>query len=91
MLKKDRHSLKMHDLRKRIVFVAQHRGTKEADIMIGRFVEEVLPQLSDAELSELESFLQIADATLIDWAFKRKTPEGAEKTAMVERFLEFYK
>lgn len=90
LLRNVRRSLKMHNLRKRLIFLAQHRGTKEADIMVGRFVEETLPNLSDDELTQMEEFLQIADAILIDWAYKRKTPEDEEKTVMVERFVAFY-
>ena len=36
--------------RRRALYRAQHRGTKEMDHMIGRFAEAKVPQLSAEEL-----------------------------------------
>jgi len=41
--------------RRRLLFRARHRGTKEADLMIGGFVSRNLSAFSEAELGEIEA------------------------------------
>lgn len=53
--------------RRRIVFRAQHRGTYENDLLIGDFVKAEVAAMSEAELDELEAFMEFPDADLADW------------------------
>ena len=50
--------------RKRLLFRCWHRGTRELDLIIGRFGDAHLVGLSDAELGELERILDVADPEL---------------------------
>ena len=52
--------------RKRLLFRCWHRGTRELDLIVGRFADTYLPTLSDAELSQLEVILDVADPELYD-------------------------
>ena len=53
--------------RRRLVFRAQHRGTKETDILIGGFVARHIATLSDADVTALEEILELWDVDLADW------------------------
>ena len=53
--------------RKRALYRAQHRGTKEMDWMIGRYVAVRLQDMSGAALDTFEVFLEIGDPTLNAW------------------------
>jgi antitoxin CptB len=53
--------------RRRLLFRATHRGTKEADILIGGFVTRNLAAFSDAEIEALEELLEMPDPVLADW------------------------
>ena len=53
--------------RRRAVYRAAHRGTKEMDIMLGRYCKAVLPGLSDPALARLEQFLELPDPELQAW------------------------
>lgn len=53
--------------RKRIRFRSWHRGTKEADLILGGFADRHLAALDDRGLDMLEQLLEVADADLIDW------------------------
>ena len=44
--------------RRRLIFRAMHRGTKEADLMIGGFVTRHVASFSEAELDEIEALLE---------------------------------
>ncbi|GAA4476065.1 succinate dehydrogenase assembly factor 2 [Gluconacetobacter aggeris] len=63
--------------RRRIYFRATHRGTHEADILIGGFVAPRLAAMSDAEMDALEAVMDLPDADLADWLSGRK-PVPAE-------------
>lgn len=54
--------------RKQLLYRAQHRGFKEADLLVGGFAAAHLGEMSEAELDEFEALLRLADRDLYDWA-----------------------
>lgn len=52
--------------RKRLKYRATHRGTKEADAILGGFVAANIQTLSDNELDALETFLECPDPDISD-------------------------
>ncbi len=50
--------------RKRLIYRANHRGTKEMDILIGGFANEALGRLTPEELDQFESLLEVPDQDL---------------------------
>tara|TARA_Y100000816_G_C25997724_1_gene521203 strand:+ start:740 stop:1003 length:264 start_codon:yes stop_codon:yes gene_type:complete len=52
------------NLKKRLIYRSQYRGTKEMDKLIGSFVKSNIDKLSIIQLKELEKFLEIDDDTL---------------------------
>jgi len=53
--------------RRRLRFRAWHRGTREADLLIGSFADRHLAAFSEAELDWFEALLEQSDADLYDW------------------------
>jgi antitoxin CptB len=53
--------------RKRLLFRANHRGTRENDLLIGGFVQHALAGLPDSGLSALEAILDIPDPLIGDF------------------------
>ena len=49
---------------KRLQFRAWHRGTREMDMLLGRFVDTKLDGLNEAELEMFEVILEIPDQDL---------------------------
>ena len=54
-------------LKKKIIYRSEHRGTKEMDLLLGNFVKKYVNSLSENELCELESLLNIDDEILHKW------------------------
>jgi antitoxin CptB len=54
----------LDDRRKRLLFRCWHRGTREMDLIVGRFADAHLADLSDAELTELEQLIELPDPDL---------------------------
>lgn len=50
--------------RKRLRFRAWQRGTREMDLVLGRFVDARIDQLSDEDVGELERLMEEPDCRL---------------------------
>ena len=58
-----------HDIRlKRLRFRSWHRGTKEADLMIGGFFDRYGHEWSDEQMEWYEAFLEEQDVDIMAWA-----------------------
>ena len=67
-----------HETRiKRLRFRAWHRGTKEADLMIGGFFDAHHEALSAEELDWFEALLEEQDVDIMAWAMG--TAEAPER------------
>lgn len=58
--------------RRRILFRATHRGTHEADLLVGGFVAPRIATMEDAALNALEELMELPDADLADWLCGRR-------------------
>jgi antitoxin CptB len=56
-----RSSHGLDDRRKRLLFRCWHRGTRELDLILGRFADAEIADLSDDELAQLEQLLEVPD------------------------------
>jgi antitoxin CptB len=50
--------------RKKLLFRCWHRGTREMDLIMGRFAENSIAELSDDELDQLELLIDLPDPDL---------------------------
>jgi len=72
--------------KRRIAFRAWHRGTREADLMIGGFAERYAAGWSLDEIGWFETLLEETDVDIMAWAIGKQVPperfEGAQMAAM---------
>jgi antitoxin CptB len=54
----------LDERRKRLLFRCWHRGTREMDLILGRFADAEIVDLTDAELVELERLIEVPDPDL---------------------------
>jgi antitoxin CptB len=50
--------------RKRLLYRAWHRGTREMDLIVGRFADANVATLPDSELDEFERLIDVPDPDL---------------------------
>lgn len=63
--------------RRRILFRATHRGSKEADLLLGGWVAPRLATLTCAELDALEAVMALPDVDLAEYLTgRRPIPDG---------------
>lgn len=72
---------------RKILFRATHRGTKEADLLVGGFVTRHIAAMAEAELDALEAVLAHADADLVEWLTGRKLPPPEARSPLLERMI----
>lgn len=76
--------------RRRAAYRAAHRGTKEMDILLGRYAETQLPGFGEAELTRFERFLSLPDPDLQGWFFAPETVAGLEFADLIASIREFH-
>ena len=58
---------KLETFKKRLIYRASYRGTKEMDILLTSFVNKYIKQLDEEALLELEIFLNFEDEMLLNF------------------------
>ncbi|KQM28647.1 MULTISPECIES: FAD assembly factor SdhE [unclassified Sphingomonas] len=59
---------------KRLKFRSWHRGTREADLMIGGYFDAHSATWSDADMDWFEEFLEEQDVDIMAWAMGVQPP-----------------
>jgi len=62
-----RSSADLDPRRRKALFRAWHRGTREMDLVLGGFADEHIGELDDADLAEFEGLLNVLDTELFQW------------------------
>jgi antitoxin CptB len=69
---------------KRLRFRAWHRGTKEADLLIGGFFDSAHAGWDDAEIALFEELLEEQDVDIMAWAIGTDTCPARYEGSIVE-------
>jgi antitoxin CptB len=75
--------------RKRLMFRSWHRGTKEADLLLGSFAEQNLAGFNAAELDAYERLIEENDADLWDWLIGQSAAPTQHDPALIQRLRDF--
>ena len=75
--------------RRRLLFRSWHRGIREMDLVLGRFADAHVAQLSEAELDDYERLLEIPDQPFFAWVSGAEAVPTEHDTAMYRRLREF--
>lgn len=81
----------MNDRRKRILYRATHRGTKEADFVVGGFFREHTAALPDGKLDEADTLLDVPDLDLMDWLMGRLPVPEAWNGTLFDDLAAYYR
>ncbi|MET4683642.1 succinate dehydrogenase assembly factor 2 [Brevundimonas faecalis] len=73
----------------RIAYRAWRRGFREADMVLGPFVDQVGPSMEDAELDELEHLLNEEDQYLYAWIIEKEPTPPEFDGPMLTRIRAF--
>ena len=79
-------NMTLEDRIKRLKFRSSHRGTSEADMMIGDFYDAYAGQWGEAEVSWFEEFLEEQDVDIMAWALGTQSVPAQWQGALMSAF-----
>jgi antitoxin CptB len=79
----------LDDRRKRLLFRCWHRGTREMDLILGRFADAEIATLSDDELGTLERLIELPDPDLYAAVSGDKALPAEHASALFDRIKTF--
>ena len=77
------------NLKKKILYRSEHRGTKEMDLLLSNFVKRYVNFLNEGELYELESLLNIDDEVLYKWYLNNERTTLIPENSITKKLKEF--
>ena len=81
--------INIDELKKKIIYRSNYRGTKEMDKLLGAFTKKYINELSDNDLIKLEKFLDIDDTNLYNFLNGLETDVVIEKNSVTDLFKSF--
>lgn len=75
--------------RKKALFRAWHRGTREMDLVFGRFADAEIATLGDSELSTFEALLDVSDTDLFKWVTGAETIAAEHDSPLFTRIRRY--
>ena len=82
-------SEKLEILKKKLLYRASYRGTKEMDILLSSFVKKYLEIFNFNQLKDLENFLEFDDETILNYYNFDKSNRNIKKNSISKIFKEF--
>ena len=82
-------SEKLEIFKKKLLYRASYRGTKEMDILLTSFVKKYLNTFNDEQLKELEKFLKFEDEIIYNFYNFDKVKNEIDKNKISEIFKNF--
>jgi antitoxin CptB len=76
--------------RKRILYRATHRGTKEADAVVGGFFANAFGW-SAAQLDDAEALLEELDLDILDWVMDRTPVPARWSGTLFDDVVDYYR
>ena len=81
--------MKIDQLKKKIIYRSNYRGTKEMDKLLSSFTTRYIDTLDEIDLVDLEKLLNIDDANLYNFYNGLKTEIEFEKNKINNLFKNF--
>ncbi len=79
----------LESLKKKIIYRANYRGTKEMDILLSKFVDKYINTLSKEELEDLFEFLNYEDEIIYNFYLSKNGNKIIKKNQISEIFKKF--
>lgn len=79
----------LESLKKKIIYRANYRGTKEMDMLLGGFVNKYINTFNKNQLEELYIFLNMEDEVIYNYYQTKKIDTKFKNQELLEMFSNF--
>jgi antitoxin CptB len=76
--------------RRRLGFRAWHRGTREMDLLLGRFADAEAAKFDEQSMASFEALLEVPDPDLYNWITGTEETPALYDTALLRRLRDFH-
>ena len=80
---------KLEIFKKKLIYRAGHRGTKEMDILLSSFVDKNIDLFNEQLLDELDKFLNFEDEVILNYYQHGIIKENIDKNEISKMFKKF--
>ena len=80
---------KLEIYKKKLIYRAGYRGTKEMDILLSSFVNKYINTFDENLLSQLEQFLNLEDEVILNFYHNNIIDKNIEKNEILKIFKNF--
>jgi antitoxin CptB len=85
-----RSSAELDVRRRRVLYRAWHRGTREMDLIIGRFTDDAIIGFDEGELADYERLMDVPDPDLYAWVTGERDAPAEFDTPVFRRLRAFH-
>jgi antitoxin CptB len=85
-----RSSEGLDERRRRLLFRSWHRGIREVDLVLGRFADADIAEMTDAELDQFEAVLEIPTPDLLSWLMGEQPVPAEHNSPVMREVLDFH-
>jgi antitoxin CptB len=79
----------LENFKKRLLYRASYRGTKEMDILLGKFVNKYIGDFNEDHLKELEDFLNFDDDIIFNYYQNKIVQKNIDQNIISKLFINF--
>jgi antitoxin CptB len=76
--------------RKQLLFRSWHRGTREIDLLLGKFADRHVPEMDAGQLELYDRFLSNNDPDIFNWVTAAEPLPPEEENEVVRALIRFY-
>lgn len=73
---------------KKLLYKSLHRGCKETDLLLGRFAEKHLAEMSWAEMQEYDIILNQTDNDIVAWIMGHQKVPANMQSPLMDKLLQ---
>jgi antitoxin CptB len=85
-----RTSAGLDERRRRLLFRSWRRGTREMDLILGRFAEAVIGELTEEEITAFEQLSEMPDPDLYAWLTGSQPIPPDHDLVVLRRLRDFF-
>ena len=85
-----RSSEGLNERQRRLLFRSWHRGIRETDLLLGRFADAHIADLSERDLDTYERLLDVPDHDLYVWVSGELDIPDEHRSDLLDRIVRFH-
>ncbi len=79
------------DKQKRLIYRANHRGTKEMDWLMGKYIEATIALMDESKVDHVDALLKLAEPEIEGWLMGKTSDYPDEFAELIKEIQAFHK